>query len=93
MAAVPSARSRCRYPGVDPRAGHDLGAVVRADVLLVGADDAVDGLAGDELLLDEQRLQRAHAQREDGLRLAVMVSVVVVGAAHDGLLSGAAGSR
>ena len=29
----------------------------------------------------------------DGLRLAVMVSVVVVGAAHDVLLAGAAGSR
>ena len=63
---------------VDPRARHDLGAVVRADVLLVGADDAVDGLARDEPLLDEQRLERADAQREDGLRLAVMVPVIVV---------------
>jgi hypothetical protein len=66
---------------------------VRADVLLVGAHDAVDGLARDEPLLDKQRLERADAQREDGLRLAVVVPVVVVRAAHDVLLAGAAGSR
>src|SRR5713101_99398 len=78
---------------IDPGAGDDLGAVVRPDVLLVGADDAVDGLARDELLLDEQRLEGADPEREDGFRLAVMVPVFVVGAAHDVLLAGAAGSR
>ena len=52
-------------PGRPTRARDDLGAVVRADVLLVGADDAVDRLARDELLLDQQGLERADAQRED----------------------------
>src|SRR2546426_192671 len=50
---------------VDPGPGDDLGAVVRADVLLVSADDAIDGFARDELLFHEQRLERADAQREN----------------------------
>src|SRR6266850_5339428 len=84
---------------VDPRPRDDLGAVVRADVLLVRAHDAVDGLARDELLLHQQGLERAHAQREDRFGLPVMmamlVAVLVMGVAHDGLLPGAAtaGSR
>src|SRR5262245_2595538 len=84
---------------VEPRPRHDLGAVVRSDVLLVRAHDAVDRVAGDELLFHQQGLERAHAQREDRFGLpvmmAVLVAVVVMGVAHDVLLPGAApaGSR
>jgi hypothetical protein len=66
---------------------------VGTDVLLVGADDAVDGVARDQLLLDQQRLERADAEGENRLRLAVVVSVVFVGAAHGALLAGAVGWR
>src|SRR5215470_15018392 len=84
MAAVPSASRRAR---------DDLGAVVRAHVLFVCAHDAVDRLARHELLLDQQGLERADAERQDRLRLVVMVSGLSVGTAHDVLLAGAAGSR
>jgi hypothetical protein len=84
---------------IDPRARHDLGAVVRPDVLLVGADDAVDRVAGDELLLHQQGLERADAEGQQRLRLAVVMAMLVavfvrvVGGTHVVLLAGAAGSR
>ena len=70
---------------VDPRARDDLGAVLRADVVLVELDDGVDRVGGDQAALGEQRLERAGAQLDlrRRTRMVVVVLVVVV-VAHAG---------
>ena len=64
--------------GVDPGAGDDPGAVLRAEVALVALDDRVDLVGREQPLLDEHCLERRGAQRE------LVVAVVVV-VAHTGL--------
>ncbi len=58
---------------VDPGAGDDAGAVLRADVVLVEVDDRVDRVGRDQALLDEERLEGGGAHRH-----------VVVPVAHAG---------
>src|SRR5439155_22382519 len=44
---------------IDPGTGDDQGAESRTDLVLEGVDHRVDGIAGDDALLDEQGLQGA----------------------------------
>ena len=63
--------------GIDPRVGDDLRPVHRAEVVLVGLDDRVDRVGGDEAPLDEQRLDRGDALLDLGERRRVVTVVVV----------------
>jgi hypothetical protein len=60
---------------VDPGVGHDLGPVEGADIALVRLDHRVDHVAGDEALLDQERLDGRHPAL-DGAGLGGVVPVV-----------------
>ena len=65
--------------GIDPGLGDDAGAVVRADLGLVGLDDGVERRRIDIALLGQDGLQRADAELGVGeLRAVVVVMIVVV---------------
>ena len=63
--------------GIGPGAGHDLRPVAGSDAVLVGVDHRVELGGIDHLLLDEDRLQRAHPQRD-----VVGHRLVIVGRGH-----------
>ena len=62
---------------VDPGAGDDAGAVLRAEVALVPLDDRVDLVGREQPLLDQDSLEGSRAQHE-------LVVVVIVVVAHAG---------
>src|SRR5262249_22105597 len=68
--------------GVDPGPRHHLGAVHRADVVLVAAHDGVQEAGPEDALLGEERLQCLGAPLDRGERCGMMVAVVLV--AHAG---------
>ena len=72
--------------GIGPGLGDDAGAVVRADLGLVGLDDAVDGRGVDIALLGQDRFQRPHPQLHLGQFRAVIVVMIMVddGRGRDG---------
>ena len=67
--------------GIGPGLGDDAGAVARADLRLVGLDQAIERGRIDVALLGQHGLQRADAQlglRELGMVVVVVMMVVVV---------------
>ncbi|MGY4418943.1 hypothetical protein ACVWY2_001368 [Bradyrhizobium sp. JR6.1] len=62
--------------GIGPGLGDDPGAVMRADLRLIGLHDGVERGSLDVAFLGQDRFQRAHAQF--GLRQFGMVVIVVV---------------
>ena len=64
--------------GIAPGPGHDLGAVARADLRLIGLDQRIEGFRVDIALLDEEQFQRLHAQRDGRKRRSFVMVVVVI---------------
>ena len=60
---------------IAPGARDDAGAVARPDLVLVGLDDRVERRRIDIALFDQQRFERAHAQRDFGEFGMVVVMV------------------
>ena len=63
---------------IAPGLGDDAGAVVRADLGLVGLDDDVERGRVDIALLGQHGLERAHAQLHLGQLRAVLVMIVMI---------------
>ena len=63
---------------IAPGLGDDAGAVMRADLGLVGLDDEVDRRGVDIALLGQHGLKRPHAQLHLGKLRAVVVVIVMV---------------
>src|ERR1700722_7556386 len=70
---------------IRPRLGDDAGPVVRADLVLISVYELVDSDGVEQLLFDQQRFYRFHAERYLRGPVFVMMLMVVI-SAHTNLL-------
>lgn len=63
---------------IAPGLCHDMGAVARADLRLIGLDDRIDRRRIDQPLLRQHRLQRLHPRLHVRIAVVVMMMVIMI---------------